>query len=65
MSAFYVVAYAAISLPTVAAGLLVPSMGLEATFELFGSLAAAVALVVALEAWRTRPAEARGVPATA
>ena len=55
MSAFYVVAYAAISLPAVAAGLLVPSMGLASTFELFGSLAAAVALVVALEAWRTRP----------
>ncbi len=65
MSAFYVVGYAALSLPTVAAGLLVPSMGLEATFELFGSLAAAVALIVALEAWRTRPAEARGVPVTA
>jgi len=55
MSAFYVVAYAAISLPAVAAGLLVPSMGLESAFELFGSLAAALALVVALEAWRTRP----------
>jgi MFS family permease len=59
MSAFYVVAYASLSLPAVAAGFLVTSMGLESTFELFGSLAAAVALIVAFEAWRTRPAEAR------
>ena len=59
MSAFYVVAYASLSLPSVAAGFLVTSMGLESTFELFGSIAAAIALVVALEAWRTRPAEAR------
>jgi MFS family permease len=59
MSAFYVVAYTSLSLPSVAAGFLVTSMGLESTFELFGSIAAAVALVVAFEAWRTRPAEAR------
>jgi MFS family permease len=59
MSAFYVVAYTSLSLPAVAAGFLVTSMGLESTFELFGSIAAAVALVVAFEAWRTRPAEAR------
>ncbi len=59
MSAFYVVAYASLSLPAVAAGFLVDSMGLEPTFELFGSFAAAIALVVAFEAWRTRPAEAR------
>jgi MFS family permease len=59
MSAFYVVAYTSLSLPSVAAGFLVTSMGLEPTFELFGSIAAAVALIVAFEAWRTRPAEAR------
>jgi hypothetical protein len=59
MSAFYVVAYTSLSLPAVAAGFLVTSMGLESTFELFGSIAAAIALIVALEAWRTRPAEAR------
>lgn len=59
MSAFYVVAYTSLSLPAVAAGFLVTSMGLESTFELFGSLAAAVALIVAFEAWRTRPQEAR------
>jgi len=59
MSAFYVVAYTSLSLPAVGAGFLVTPMGLESTFELFGSIAAAVALVVAFEAWRTRPAEAR------
>ncbi len=59
MSAFYVVAYASLSLPAVAAGFLVTTMGLQSTFEVFGTLAAAVAVVVAFEAWRTRPAEAR------
>jgi MFS family permease len=59
MSAFYLVAYTSLSLPAVAAGFLVTSMGLEPTFELFGSIAAAVALIVAFEAGRTRPAEAR------
>jgi MFS family permease len=59
MSAFYVVAYASLSLPAVAAGFLVTPMGLESTFEVFGSIAAVIALVVAFEAWRTRPAEAR------
>jgi MFS family permease len=59
MSAFYVVAYTSLSLPAVAAGFLDTAMGLESTFELFGSIAAAIALIVAFEAWRTRPAEAR------
>jgi len=59
MSAFYVVAYASLSLPAVAAGFLVSPMGLEPTFELFGSIAAAIAFVVAIEAWRTRPVDAR------
>jgi MFS family permease len=64
MSAFYVVAYASLSLPAVLAGVLVTPLGLEATFELFGSAVAALALVVAFEAWRTRP-RAAGVPAEA
>ena len=55
MSAFYVVAYGALSLPAIVAGLLVTPLGLRPTFELFGSLVAALALVVAFEAWRTRP----------
>jgi hypothetical protein len=55
MSAFYVVAYSAISLPAICAGVLVTPLGLEPTFELFGSIVAGLALLVALEAWRTRP----------
>jgi MFS family permease len=55
MSAFYVVAYSAISIPAILAGVLVTPLGLEPTFEIFGSIVAALALVVALEAWRTRP----------
>ncbi|HEX6021229.1 MAG TPA: MFS transporter [Solirubrobacter sp.] len=59
MSAFYVVAYLAISLPAVLAGVLVTPLGLEATFEIFGSVVAALALAVAFEAYRTRPVTAR------
>jgi predicted MFS family arabinose efflux permease len=55
MSAFYVVAYASLSLPAIAAGVVVTPLGLEPTFELFGSVIAGLALVVAAEAWRTRP----------
>ena len=55
MSAFYVVAYASLSLPAIAAGLLVTPLGLRPTFEIFGSVIAALALVVAFEAFRTRP----------
>jgi MFS family permease len=56
MSAFYVVAYSALSLPAVLAGVLVTPLGLQTTFEVFGIVIAALALVVAFEAWRTRPA---------
>jgi hypothetical protein len=59
MSAFYVVAYLAISVPAVIAGVLVTPLGLEPTFEIFGSVVAALALAVAFEAYRTRPASAR------
>jgi MFS family permease len=59
MSAFYVVAYAALSLPAVLAGVLVTPLGLVTTFEVFGSAVAALALGVALLAWRTRPAAGR------
>lgn len=55
MSAFYVVAYMSLSIPAVLAGIGVTPLGLESTFEILGSVAAAVALVVAVEAWRTRP----------
>ena len=55
MSSFYIVAYSAISVPAIVAGAVVTSLGLRTTFELFGSVIAAIALVVATEAWRTRP----------
>jgi MFS family permease len=55
MAAFYAVAYTAISVPAVAAGFLTEPLGLNTTFEVFGSIVAAVALVVAVEAWRQRP----------
>ena len=62
MSAFYVVAYGSLSVPAVLAGLAVGSLGIQQTFEIFGSVVAGLALVVAFEAWRTRP---RGVAAPA
>jgi MFS family permease len=55
MSAFYVVAYLSLSVPAVLAGVGVTPLGLESTFEILGSVAATLALVVAVEAWRTRP----------
>lgn len=60
MSAFYLVAYASLSLPALAAGLMVSSWGLLPTFRVFGSVVAALALVVAVVALRTRPASATG-----
>jgi MFS family permease len=60
-SAFYVVAYFALSVPAVLAGVLVTPLGLRPTFEIFGSAIAALALATATEAWRMRsPAIARG-----
>jgi MFS family permease len=56
MSAFFVVAYASLSLPAVLAGVAVTHLGLDTTFETFGGIVAAIALVVAALAWRTRPA---------
>jgi MFS family permease len=55
MSAFYIVAYLSISLPAVLAGVLVTPLGLEPTFEMFGSVIAGIALLLAFEAWRSRP----------
>jgi hypothetical protein len=55
LSAFYVVAYASLSVPAVLAGITVTHIGLESTFELFGAIVAAVALAVAVAAWRGRP----------
>jgi len=57
MSAFYVVAYSSLSLPAVLAGIVVTPLGLESTFEIFGIVVAALALLLAVEATRTRPRE--------
>src|SRR5262249_21173953 len=59
MSAFYVAAYASLSLPAVLAGVVVAHIALPTTFEIFGSVVAAIALAVAFEAWRTRPTSQR------
>jgi MFS family permease len=58
MSAFYIVAYLSLSLPAILAGVLVTPLGLESTFEIFAAVIAAIALLLAFEAWRTRPREA-------
>jgi len=55
MSAFYVAAYASLSVPAVLAGIVATHVGLQSTFEIFGSVVAGIALIVAFEAWRTRP----------
>ncbi len=65
MSAFYIAAYASLSIPAVLAGLVVTRLGLDETFELFGSVVSVLALVVAFEAWRTRPARVSPVAARA
>jgi len=65
MSAFYVVAYAALSLPAILAGVVVTPLGLEPTFELFGAVIAGLALVVAGMALRTRPRSPARVVAAA
>jgi predicted MFS family arabinose efflux permease len=59
MSAFYVVAYASLSVPAVLAGVVVTHLGLDRTFEIFGLAVAGVALLVAVAAWQQRPAPAR------
>jgi MFS family permease len=58
MSALYVVAYLSLSVPAILAGILVTEFGLITTFEIFGSVVAAIALLVAYGAWTTRPSAA-------
>ena len=62
-AAFFVVAYGSLSVPAVLAGVLVTHISLPSTFEIFGSAVAVIALVVAFQAWRTRPNRSR-VPST-
>jgi hypothetical protein len=59
MAAFYVVAYGSLSVPAVLAGVVVIHISLQSTFEIFGSVVAAIGLVVAFEAWRQRPGSHR------
>jgi MFS family permease len=55
MAAVYVVGYGALSVPAILAGVAVTYISLQSTFEIFGSVVAAIGLAVAFEAWRTRP----------
>ena len=56
MSAFYLVAYGSLSVPAILAGALAhAARGLNSTFEILGALFAAVALVAAAPAFRSRP----------
>src|SRR4051812_642833 len=55
MSAFYVVAYASLSLPAVLAGGTLTSLRPGAAVSIFGPVGAPLALVLAIEATRTRP----------
>jgi MFS family permease len=63
MSAFFIAAYAALSIPAVLAGLAAGPLGLDATFEILGTAVAGLALVAAAQAWRTRPRPAVSVRA--
>ena len=54
------VAYASLSIPAVLAGLVVTRIGLEQTYEIFGADVGILAVLVAFEAWRTRPLPAPG-----
>jgi MFS family permease len=58
MSAFFLVAYSALALPAVLAGLVVGQVSLASTFAIFGAAVAALALFVAIQAWRARPRRA-------
>jgi predicted MFS family arabinose efflux permease len=62
MSAFYIVAYASISVPAVLAGLVVGRLGLSKTFEVVGVIVALIAAVTAVVAFRARPLTATGAP---
>jgi hypothetical protein len=54
--AFFIAAYAALSVRAVLAGLAATQLSLASTFAIFASAVAALALFVAVRAWRARPA---------
>lgn len=64
MSAFYVVAYLSISLPTVAAGLAAPAIGLKTTFLVFSAAVVVLALGVSVAAGRGGERRARACSLT-
>jgi len=49
--------------PTIVARVVVGHLGLQSTSEIFGSSATVVPLIVAVEAWRTRPTRMRALRA--
>jgi MFS family permease len=57
MSAFYVVAYVAISVPAVAAGFAAPYLGLTDTFQIFAGVVVMLAVAVAVGGLRIEPPE--------
>ncbi|MEU7692398.1 MFS transporter [Microbispora sp. SCL1-1] len=59
MAAFYIVAYAAISLPAVAAGFVAQRLGAEATFQIFGAGIVAVSVGTLLPALARHRAQHR------
>lgn len=56
MAAFYIVAYAALSVPAVLAGIVVGHLGLQSTFGIFGVVVIVASVLTAIIAWRARPA---------
>jgi MFS family permease len=61
MSAYYIVAYAALSVPALLAGLVVGDLGLTTTFEVFGLIVVVITSLTAAVAWGTRQPAAPGV----
>jgi len=64
MSAFFLVAYSALSVPAVLAGLVATRLSISSTFAIFGTGVALLALFVAAQAWRTRPGRAYPRPSS-
>lgn len=59
ISAFYVVAYLALALPAMVAGLLVPELGIESTVRVFGLAVGGLALTAAVGTRRRVPGARR------
>jgi hypothetical protein len=55
LSAYYVVAYGVLSVPAILAGITASYITLASTFEIVGSIVAAIGPLAAVEASRSRP----------